>query len=117
MRDLVADVAHDQRRPGGYHLRAALGRPDLRRAPGTGEHEWGTVLDWQPPTRLRYRWHLFFDPGEATEVEVTFTVRDGHTAVRLEQRGWDRLGEAGTVRRDRTRRAWATIAARFVAVI
>ena len=89
----------------------------FERAADGGEHEWGTVLDWQPPTRLRYRWHLFFDPGEAPEVEVTFTVRDGHTAVRLEQRGWDRLGEAGTVRRDRTRRAWATIAARFVAVI
>jgi uncharacterized protein YndB with AHSA1/START domain len=79
-----------------------------------GEHEWGTVLDWQPPTRLRYRWHLFFDPSEATEVEVTFTARGDDTAVRLEQRGFERLGEAGVARRDRTRTAWSAITARFV---
>jgi uncharacterized protein YndB with AHSA1/START domain len=52
-----------------------------------GEHEWGTILEWQPPTRLRYLWHLFFDPSEATEVEITFTPRGPDTAVRLEQRG------------------------------
>jgi uncharacterized protein YndB with AHSA1/START domain len=79
-----------------------------------GEHEWGTVLEWRPPTRLRYRWHLFFDPSEATEVEVTFTARGDDTAVRLEQRGFERLGEAGLARRDRTRTAWSAITARFV---
>jgi len=65
------------------------------------------------PGRLRYLWHLFFDPSEATEVEVTFTAREAGTAVRLEQRGWERLGDAGPPRRDRTRRAWAAITARF----
>ena len=34
----------------------------LEHARGGAEHEWGTVLDWQPPTRLRYRWHPFFSP-------------------------------------------------------
>jgi uncharacterized protein YndB with AHSA1/START domain len=87
------------------------------RAPDGGEHEWGTVLDWQPPSRLRYLWHLFFEPSEATEVDVTFTARGHRTAVRLEQRGWERLGEAGPPRRDRTRQAWATIAARFAAAV
>ncbi len=75
------------------------------------EHPWGTVLDWEPPRRLRYLWHLFFTPSEATEVEVTFVARGDHTAVRLEQRGWDRLGDAGTARREKTGQVWRTVAA------
>jgi uncharacterized protein YndB with AHSA1/START domain len=76
-------------------------------------HRWGEVLDWEPPSRLRYRWHLFFDPSEATEVEVTFVPAGGGTAVRLEQRGWDQLGEAGPTRRERTDHAWRAITALF----
>jgi uncharacterized protein YndB with AHSA1/START domain len=86
----------------------------LERGRDGAEHEWGRILDWQPPTRLRYLWHLFFDPAEATEVEITFTAADERTVVRLEQRGWERLGEAGPPRRDRTRAAWGTITARFI---
>jgi uncharacterized protein YndB with AHSA1/START domain len=87
----------------------------VERAPNGAEHQWGTILDWEPPVRLRYLWHLFFDPSEATEVEVTFTAREAGTAVRLEQRGWERLGDAGPPRRDRTRQAWAAITGRFAA--
>jgi hypothetical protein len=79
-----------------------------------GEHDWGTVLDWEPPTRLRYLWHLFFDAAEATEVEVTFTGVAGHTAVRLEQRGWERLGKTGPPRRARTQQAWSALTAEFI---
>ena len=77
------------------------------------DHDWGRVLDWEPPTRLRYRWHLFFDPSEATEVEVTFSPVGDRTAVRLEQRGWERLGRDGVGRRERTELAWGMIGARF----
>lgn len=85
----------------------------IERATDGTEHDWGTVLDWQPPTRLRYRWHLFFAPAEATEIEVTFTALRTGTAVRLEQRGFERLGEAGPGRRARTDQAWAALAADF----
>jgi DNA-binding transcriptional ArsR family regulator/uncharacterized protein YndB with AHSA1/START domain len=77
------------------------------------EHAWGEVLDWEPPGRLRYLWHLFFDRSEATEVEITFTPAGAATAVRLEQRGWERLGAAGQVRKERTRGAWAAITAEY----
>jgi uncharacterized protein YndB with AHSA1/START domain len=85
----------------------------VERAPDGAEHQWGTILDWEPPGRLRYLWHLFFDPSEATEVEITFAARDDGTAVRLEQRGWERLGDAGPARRERTSQAWGAITARF----
>ena len=105
----------------------------FERADDDQEHDWGRVLDWEPPSRLRYRWHLFFDPSEATEVEVTFTAvappspaagadaddtradAARRTAVRLEQRGWERLGDAGAERRARTYGAWARITAAFIA--
>ena len=81
---------------------------------GGSEHDWGKVLDWQPPTRLRYLWHLFFDASEATEVEITFTPVEDRTAVRLEQRGWEQLAEAGRVRRARTEQAWSSLTAHFI---
>jgi uncharacterized protein YndB with AHSA1/START domain len=81
----------------------------FERAPDGAEHDWGEVLDWEPPTRLRYLWHLFFDRSEATEVEVTFSALDDRTGVRLAQHGWDRLGDVGAPRRTRTRQVWGSI--------
>lgn len=85
--------------------------------PDGAEHLWGEVLDWEPPARLRFRWHLFFDRSEATEVEITFSPRGDGTVVRLEQTGWDNLGPAGRPRRDRTGAAWAAITSRYIATL
>ncbi len=75
------------------------------------EHHWGEIVDWQPPTRLAFLWHLFFARSEATEVVVSFSARDNGTQVRIEQTGFERLGEpAGTERRTRTKKAWSVIA-------
>jgi uncharacterized protein YndB with AHSA1/START domain len=80
------------------------------------EHDWGRVLDWEPPGRLRYPWHLFFDPSEATEVELTFTTVPAGTAARLEQRGWETLGETdppAPLRRERTSQVWSRLTAGY----
>jgi uncharacterized protein YndB with AHSA1/START domain len=87
----------------------------LERAPDGREHPWGTVLEWEPPRRLRYLWHLFFDPSEATEVEVRFEPRPGGTTIELIQTGWERLGSAGPPRRERTGQVWQAIADAFSA--
>jgi uncharacterized protein YndB with AHSA1/START domain len=73
------------------------------------ELAWGEVLDWEPPTRVRYLWHLFFSRAEATEVEVSFAPTPGGTTVRLVQTGWDALGDQGPVRRVRTVLGWAAV--------
>ena len=79
------------------------------------QHDWGTVVAWEPPTRVAYRWHLFFDPSQATDVEVTFRGGENErTIVRLEQRGWERLGDAGPTRRTRTGSMWAEFTALYV---
>lgn len=95
---------------------ATLGQFDFVNVGRDGrEHAWGTVLEWDPPRRLRYLWHLFFAPEEATEIEVTFTASPAGTTVALTQTGWDALGPAGPPRRERTGQVWRTIAAAFSA--
>ena len=78
-----------------------------------GEHEWGEVLAWEPPDSLRCLWHPFFDRSEATEVDITFRAIAAGTAIRIEQTGWERLGDAGPPRRARTHQAWAVVTAAF----
>ncbi len=85
----------------------------FERTPAGAEHDWGEVLTWDPPRRLVYLWHLRFDRADATEVEVTFdAVKDG-TAVRIEHRGWERLGAVAQERRERNHRGWAGVTQRY----
>jgi uncharacterized protein YndB with AHSA1/START domain len=81
--------------------------------PDGAEHTWGEVLAWEPPHRLAFTWHLFFEPAEATEVSLTFTPAGAATTVRLIQTGFDRLGAAGDARLENTRASWTTLVARF----
>jgi uncharacterized protein YndB with AHSA1/START domain/uncharacterized protein YciI len=63
-------------------------------APDGREALWGTVLDWDPPSRVRLTWHPGQDAATATELEVSFVeVVDGQTLVTLEHRGWERLAD------------------------
>jgi uncharacterized protein YndB with AHSA1/START domain len=66
------------------------------------ECDWGRVLDWEPPARIRLAWMLNpqwqFDPGDerATEVEVRFVAAGpATTRVELVHRGFERV-EGGT---------------------
>lgn len=74
------------------------------------EHDWGEITVWDPPHRVDYRWHIFFEPADATTISVTFTESDPGVVVRLVQTGFDRLAaEIGQSRRDRTEGAWQAI--------
>lgn len=79
----------------------------FERARDGAEHEWGEVLAWEPPHRLRYLWHLRFDRADATEVEITFAPAPEGTAVRILHSGWERLGARAAERRERNQRGWA----------
>ena len=84
------------------------------RTPNGTEFEWGEVTVWQPPVRLEYLWHIASDRADATEVEVTFVEREASTLVRIEQRGWERLGAGATERRSNNHRGWSDMLPRFV---
>ncbi len=56
------------------------------------ENQWGSVLAWEPPYRLRIEWNV--NPANpATELEVRFTPENGGTRVELEHSGWERYGD------------------------
>jgi hypothetical protein len=60
-----------------------------------GQCDWGTVLQWDPPHKARFSWHVgpnrdsgewSFDPdaSRASELEIRFTADGGATRVELE---------------------------------
>jgi uncharacterized protein YndB with AHSA1/START domain len=83
--------------------------------------QWGSVLAWQPPTRLVLSWDITadwqYDPELKTEVEVRFVGDGAVTRVELEHRRLDRYG----ARRDEMRQIfdstgdWAKLLGGFVA--
>jgi hypothetical protein len=81
------------------------------------EHDWGEVTVWEPPRRLGYLWHLRRDRADATEVEITFTERDGATVVAIEHRGWDRLGALGPDWREANKGGWSTLLPHYIAAV
>lgn len=79
----------------------------FERTPGGLEIEWGRILDWDPPRRLRYLWHIATDPARATDVEIVFReLPDSSTRIEIEHGGWDRLGEAARGWRDANHAGW-----------
>lgn len=89
------------------------GRIFERSSDGT-EFEWGEISVWEPPHRLAYEWHIFFDRSEATSIDLTFEASGGGTRVRLYQRGFEKLpADIGLTRRDRTEGAWDEITTHF----
>jgi uncharacterized protein YndB with AHSA1/START domain len=85
----------------------------FERTPTGEEHHWGEVLVWEPPRRLVYLWHLRFDRSDATEVEVSFEPAGEATEVMTVHRGWERLGSVAEERRERNRRGWEGVTARY----
>ena len=85
----------------------------LERGKDGSEHVWGEVTAWEEPHALQFRWHLFFDPSEATDVTVTFVPDGGGTRVELTQTGFEALGEAGRERLEGNTRGWAATTAHY----
>ncbi|MBX3098632.1 MAG: SRPBCC domain-containing protein [Salinibacterium sp.] len=81
------------------------------------EHDWGTVVAWEPPERFGYTWHLRRDASDATDVDITFTsLEPNRTRVDIVHTGWDRLGD-GQDWRDRNRGGWDGVLPYLVAAV
>jgi uncharacterized protein YndB with AHSA1/START domain len=99
---LARDVAFEAKNGGRIFETDATGR----------EREWGRVKVCEPPHRLVFSWVLE-NPGEATEVEVTFEDDgEGGTDFMLVHRGWLET-KSGADRRDMYDTGWASVISRY----
>jgi hypothetical protein len=80
------------------------------------EREWGVIEVWEPARRLRFSWRPNPERPAPTEVEVTFTAAPAGTAVRLEHRHWDGLGDDAAEARASYVPGWEFVLGRFVAL-
>ena len=85
----------------------------FERTPAGEEHDWGEVLEWDPPRRLAYRWHLRQDREDATRVEISFAPAAEGTAVTIVHSGWERLGARAAELRERNIRGWSGLLEHF----
>jgi uncharacterized protein YndB with AHSA1/START domain len=56
------------------------------------DNEWGTVLSWDPPDRVEFRWHPRDSPGDHQTVDVVFSRESAGTRVTFTHRGWQSAG-------------------------
>ena len=90
-------------------------REVVETAPDGQQALWGTILDWEPPRRLRMSWHPGRGPERATEVEVRFEPVGGdRTLVTLEHRGWERLDDPRGTRANYNQ-GWPNVLGRYAA--
>jgi uncharacterized protein YndB with AHSA1/START domain len=81
--------------------------------PDGKEHEWATVLAWEPPTRFVVDWHVS-EGQPSTELEVRFLPEGDGTRVELEHRGWERYGDEAAEARAGYESGWDVVLAPFV---
>jgi uncharacterized protein YndB with AHSA1/START domain len=64
------------------------------------ESIWGTVTDWEPPSRLAFTWHPGYEAERASNVEVTFAPSGERTLVTLIHSGWEAFAEPEAAREE-----------------
>jgi uncharacterized protein YndB with AHSA1/START domain/uncharacterized protein YciI len=87
---------------------------DIVETSATGEtNVWGSVLEADPPHRLRFSWHPGSD-GERGVVDVAFSpIGDGRTLVTLEHSGWEAYADLAEEARAEYRGGWPGVLAGF----
>jgi uncharacterized protein YndB with AHSA1/START domain len=79
------------------------------------EGSWAEVLRYEPPTRVVLAWKPNDRDEPPTEVDVRFEADGDGTIVRLEHRGWERLGGRAVEARRDYDEGWRIPLDRFVA--
>ena len=98
------------------HVEPHVGGRLFERSRGGEESYWGTFLQFSAPDRVVFTWHPGSPVASATEVEVSFSPIATGTAVAVEHRHWERLGEKASFLRGLVDGGWGPILACFEAL-
>jgi uncharacterized protein YndB with AHSA1/START domain len=71
-----------------------LGGRVFERTNSGEEHDWGSIIDWDPPERLCLSWHPGGPDDRRQTVDVQFEVDAQGTRVTLIHTGWETSGVA-----------------------
>jgi len=55
--------------------------------------QWGQVMEWEPPQRVKFTWHPSRDAATAQEVELRFVPEGTGTRLELTSDKWERWGD------------------------
>jgi uncharacterized protein YndB with AHSA1/START domain len=82
------------------------------RAPDGKEHDWATILAYDPPHRVVLEWKVN-SSAPPTEVEVRFRQDGNGTRVELEHRGFEQYPSGGAEERGSYDPGWSYVLGRF----
>jgi uncharacterized protein YndB with AHSA1/START domain len=94
--EAVQQIVFEGREGGGVYEVTAVG----------DRGHWGTVLTWDPPSRLVLAWNILRREAVPTEVEVSFVPDGDGTRVELEHRGWEAVAEEAEAKREDYDTGW-----------
>ena len=60
---------------------------------GGRRFQWGEIVLWEPPHRLKFTWHPSRDASTAQEVEIKFVPEGEGTRLELTSTGWENWGK------------------------
>ena len=71
--------------------------------------QWGRVLEWEPPRRVKFTFHPSRDPATAQDVEVRFVPDGGGTRLELVTTKWENWGPKAARARRAYRMGWGYV--------
>ena len=87
------------RSPGVLAFEPGVGGRFTETLPSGKVFEIGRIRVWDPPNRLVFGWRqATFQPGQDTEVEVSFQPAGDETRVTVEHRGWETVPQEHVAR-------------------
>jgi uncharacterized protein YndB with AHSA1/START domain len=94
-------------------LEGRIGGRLFERTPDGDEHDWGTLVAWEPPSRVGYTWYPGRGAETAQEVEVRFTPEGDGTRVDVRHWGWEKHPGALEETITSYNEGWDTVLARY----
>jgi uncharacterized protein YndB with AHSA1/START domain len=110
---LAVDEHEGRVRVESLEFEEGVGGRIVERMSDGSEGTWGSVLIWEPPTRVVLAWKPNTNDHPPTELEVRFTPEGAGTLVEVEHRGWERLGEVARDARGSYAEGWVGVLSRF----